>query len=165
MRPVSHTHGFCMGSESTSSHYSAASSTGLMHAAELSESLFYRHTGCNLTNTCATQTGLFWYQISSFKSQDASTQTGVDECACFAYCQMQVDEEHTCLHTAGWRTPTCVQTIAFLLSPPTKDEQTTWSMLGKWFTQCIYYFTLLHLKNSKLISFILFFLKPSQNQH
>lgn len=106
----------------------------------------------------------FWYEISSFKSQDVSTQTGADECVCFAYSHMQVEGEHTCLHPAGLRILRCVQTIALLLSPPKKAEQTTRWMLGKWFAQFIHYFTLFYLKNSKRIGWV-FFLKPPQNQN
>lgn len=142
-----HTGSFCMHSESTSGHNSAACSVGLVHTAKLSEWLFHKWTVCNFANTCSAQKGLFWYQIWSFKSQDVSTQTGVDECVCFAYSQRQVEEEHICLHTAGLLILRCVQTI-FLFSPPKKADQITQSMLGKWFTQFIYYFTLFYLKNS-----------------
>lgn len=75
----------------------------------------------------------FWHQISSFKSQDVSARTGADECVCFAYSQMQVEGEHTCLHPAGLYILRCVQTIAFLPFPPKKAGQTAWWMLGSGF--------------------------------
>lgn len=117
---------------------------------------FYKRAVRSFANTCSAQKGLFWYQISSFKSQDVSTQTGADECVCFAYSHTQVEEEHTCLHPAGLRILRCVQTIAFLLFPPKMAEQTTQSMLGKRFAQFIYSFTFFYLKNSKIIGFIFF---------
>lgn len=57
--------------------------------------------------------------------KDVSAQTGADECVCFAYSQMQVEGEHTCLHPAGLHILRCVQTIAFLPFPPKKADQTT----------------------------------------
>ena len=53
-----------------------------------------------------------------------STQTGADERVCFAYSQTQVEEEYTCLHPAGLHILRCAQTVASLLSPPKKAEQT-----------------------------------------
>lgn len=134
---------------------------GWRNAAQLSESLLYKQAVCNFANTCSAQKGLFFYT------------------------KFQASRVRMCLHKQVWmsafalhilkcrwkrRAPACTQLgyifldvfkrllFSFHLQRRLSKPQ---SMLGKWFAQFIYYFTLFYLKNSKRIGFLFSFPKAS----